>query len=512
MSAPLGRKLPHSIDAEMAFLGGQLLHPDKPLGNGLKPTDFAKNEHGWLFAAIREAQAAGIRFDLLYAEQWIANDERFAGIGGAAYLRRLAECAAAPINCQEYARLISDLAAKSELISIAESLDAAAHAADVAETADVLRARVRKLLDAHEQEYPPNGDRHLVDLSVPPLTPAAWAAASIPPPRYCLGALIGFDTRVMLFANTGAGKTMFAMALAVAAYLGRSFLGWKATGGRMRVLFVDGEMPRTLMRDRIGAAFAWFGEDPADHADGIFFLSRDDFPGMPPLDTAEGQRWLGNVIAQLAPDLAVLDNLMALTCQSLKEDAGWQVMKPWLLGLRCGWLLIHHTGHDATRGYGDKAKEWHVDTVALLQAVAETEADVAFDLSFTKARRRTPANRADFEKRRIELRQGEWFTGAVETRRKAKLTAGQEIVYRALIMAIDREGETVPAGADVPTAGARGVPEMTWRRYYYAKRPIEQSDKSAGDARSKAFREAKDVIETAGLAASSVAGWWWLAP
>lgn len=75
----------------------------------------------------------------------------------------------------------------------------------------------------------------------------------------------------MLFANTGAGKTMFAMALSVAAYLGRSFLGWEATGERMRVLFIDGEMPRTLMQDRIKAAFAWFGENLADHRDGIFF-------------------------------------------------------------------------------------------------------------------------------------------------------------------------------------------------------------------------------------------------
>ena len=126
------------------------------------------------------------------------------------------------------------------------------------------------------------------------------------PARYCLGALIGFDTRVMLFANTGAGKTMFAMALSVAAYLGRSFLGWEATGERMRVLFIDGEMPRTLMQDRIKAAFAWFGENLADHRDGIFFLSREDFPGMPPLDTAEGQQWFGDVITQLTPDLGDL--------------------------------------------------------------------------------------------------------------------------------------------------------------------------------------------------------------
>ena len=260
-----------------------------------------------------------------------------------------------------------------------------------------------------------------------------------------LGELLGFDTRMMLVANTGCGKTMVALALAVAAYLGRDFLGWKATGERLRVLFVDGEMPKTLMQQRIKAAFAWFGEDPADHTDGIWFLSREDFPDTP-LDTPEGQAWFSDAIAQLRPDSLFLDNLMALTCQSLKEDAGWQAMKPWLLGLRCGWVLVHHTGVDATRAYGDKAREWHLDTVALMQAVEGTDADVAFDLTFTKARRRTPANRSDYEKRRIELREGQWSSGEVKPRAKHRLTAGQEIILDTLGLAISREREAGPVG------------------------------------------------------------------
>jgi hypothetical protein len=51
----LFRKLPCSIDAEMLFLGTQLAHPERKLGNGLRHEHFSLLEHGALFAAIREA-------------------------------------------------------------------------------------------------------------------------------------------------------------------------------------------------------------------------------------------------------------------------------------------------------------------------------------------------------------------------------------------------------------------------------------------------------------------------
>jgi replicative DNA helicase len=156
MSAPLGRKLPHSIDAEMAFLGCQLLHPDKKLGNGLKHQHFVLDQHGYLFAAIREAQAAGTFFDFEHAKVWMANDDRFTIVGGVGY--RLAGCATAVINAEEYAHLIFDLAGKRDLIAIAETLETSAHNAAVCETADVLRARIRKALNANECEFANNAN------------------------------------------------------------------------------------------------------------------------------------------------------------------------------------------------------------------------------------------------------------------------------------------------------------------------------------------------------------------
>jgi replicative DNA helicase len=143
MSAPLGRKLPYSINAEMLFLGTQLMLPECKLGNGLKHQHFFIKQHGYLFAAIREAQAAGINFDAIAAEQWVANDDRFLDVGGKDYIAKLLEFAEAPINAEERAHLIMDYAAKRELVFIAENLDTSAHNADVCESADVLKSRHR---------------------------------------------------------------------------------------------------------------------------------------------------------------------------------------------------------------------------------------------------------------------------------------------------------------------------------------------------------------------------------
>jgi hypothetical protein len=148
-----------------------LLYPEQKLGNGLMHQHFVMREHGWLFAAIREAQAAGLSFGLLEAEQWMA-----------------------------------------ELISIAETLDAAAHAPDVAESADVLRDRVRKMLDEHEREYACRSAIEFSDI-------AEWASAAaraktnIPMPEPYLWPLIFAGSRTYISGGTGIGKTMLGISI-----------------------------------------------------------------------------------------------------------------------------------------------------------------------------------------------------------------------------------------------------------------------------------------------------------
>jgi hypothetical protein len=81
-------------------------------------------------------------------------------------------------------------------------------------------------------------------------------------------------------------------------------------------------------------------------------------------------------------------------------------------------MWVHHTGHDESWSYGTKTREWQLDTVAVLErGKASTAPDIAFELKFTKARQRTPENRADFDAVKITLDGDRW---SVEPMEKAK--------------------------------------------------------------------------------------------
>ena len=62
------------------------------------------------------------------------------------------------------------------------------------------------------------------DFSKVCLTPAAWAARELPPVDPLLGELLSTTCRMLLAADTGVGKTMWAMAIAIALHLGTGFL------------------------------------------------------------------------------------------------------------------------------------------------------------------------------------------------------------------------------------------------------------------------------------------------
>src|SRR5689334_12597156 len=219
---------------------------------------------------------------------------------------------------------------------------------------------IRRELDGSDNvyEFKPSSER-------PPLTPAQWAGRRIEPEDFLLGAPFSTTSRGMISAETGKGKTMLCIGIAYAIHLGCGFLHWKARRPA-RVLYIDGEMPIDLMLERIRLGAEWFGvEMPTD---GVFFMSREDFPDMPPLDSDEWEAWIGPHLDAFRPDFLILDNLMSLTVGNLKETDSWQKVKPWIGSLaqrRVGILLVHHLGHDKSKSYGDSTKEWALDYVIL---------------------------------------------------------------------------------------------------------------------------------------------------
>jgi hypothetical protein len=238
------------------------------------------------------------------------------------------------------------------------------------------------------------------------LSPKQWRSLEIEEQDPLLGHLFTTTSRGLLIGDTGTGKTMLGMAWAFAMALGRSFLHWEATRPA-NVLYIDGELPSESMQERVDLACKWF---KVTNARRLSVLNLEQFDDTEPLDTEEGQRWLDNIIKRRGPfDFIFFDNLMALCEGIMKEEESWRALLPYVLDLgkrRIGQLWMHHTGHDKSHGYGTKTREWHLDTVMMMDALTQDHPN--FELKFTKSRRSKPANYHDFKNMHLELIGGEW--------------------------------------------------------------------------------------------------------
>jgi hypothetical protein len=160
-------------------------------------------------------------------------------------------------------------------------------------------------------------------------------------------------------------------------------------------------------------------------------------------------------------DHAILDNRASLAAGDLAGDdastTALKLLQRQITKLNTGQTWLHHTGLDGTRGYGRKAREWELDTVAIGERLDDRpDADVAMRLTFKKARRRTPETRADYEPVEIELSGGKWTwkqTAADKTPR-SKLGTNQTTVLEAATKLLSASDMKAPPGHP---AGTRTV-------------------------------------------------------
>jgi hypothetical protein len=258
----------------------------------------------------------------------------------------------------------------------------------------------------------------------PPIKLSEWLARSdLKEPDKLLGSLLTTTCRAIIAGPTGLGKTLFGLAVAFAIIRNESFAHWCA-GQPGRVGYFDGEMPRTEIKRRL------LGNAKGGAPDNLYIISREDFEDMPPLNTVEGQVWADKIIATHGPfQLIIFDNIQSLLTGNMKDEELWAAVLPWVRSLtkrQIGQLWFHHTGHDETRSYGSKAKEWQMDTVAIMEGTKVEEADIAFTLKFTKTRMKTPDNKADFEDVTLMLKGSTWTHSIGRVTDPNRLTKNQE--------------------------------------------------------------------------------------
>jgi RecA-family ATPase len=274
--------------------------------------------------------------------------------------------------------------------------------------------------------------------AIPPdliLTLAEWLTRELPDPDCLLGSWLTTTSRVLINAPTGIGKTMWAIGLALAGGHGKGFLHWAGTRP-VKVLVIDGEMSRRLMKMRLQQEAHRAGVEPVN----VYILSREDLDDLQPLNTPRGQMQIDQVIAHIGGvDLVILDNIMSLTSGEMKEELSWAQTIPWVRALTkraIGQIWIHHTGHDETKGYGTKTREWEMDTVAMLERVERADTDVSFMMNFTKARERRPDNRDEFTAVNVALVDDQWTYSRTEQVHKGKASPMAQKFLEALEQAV----------------------------------------------------------------------------
>ena len=100
---------PHSIEAEIAVLGGVLLDNSvwEKIVERVSEEDFYRKDHRIIFHAIATLDSDGKPFDVVTVAEWLDSHKQLEDAGGLPYLAALAENTAGSGNITAYADIAS---------------------------------------------------------------------------------------------------------------------------------------------------------------------------------------------------------------------------------------------------------------------------------------------------------------------------------------------------------------------------------------------------------------------
>ena len=203
---------------------------------------------------------------------------------------------------------------------------------------------------------------------------------------------------IMLVAKRGVGKTHVALGIAYAIAVGGTFLSWTAPTPK-RVLYIDGEMPAVLMKERLSMLATMFSTQPSKDFLQLLTPDLQDRP-MPDLSRPEGRQLLETYINDF--DLIILDNISCLFRTGYENESdSWQEAQEWALDLRRrgkSVLFVHHAGKSGVQR-GTSKREDILDAVIILKHSDDYKAEdgARFEVHFDKARHFTGNDARSFQ-------------------------------------------------------------------------------------------------------------------
>ncbi len=109
---------PHSIEAEMAILGGLFLDHQAwtKVAELISAEDFYRRDHQIIFTAISKLDSNGQPFDLVTVAEWLENNQQLDDAGGLSYLTALADSTPGASNIAAYADIVRKRSILRQLI------------------------------------------------------------------------------------------------------------------------------------------------------------------------------------------------------------------------------------------------------------------------------------------------------------------------------------------------------------------------------------------------------------
>ncbi|MDD2233328.1 MAG: replicative DNA helicase [Desulfitobacteriaceae bacterium] len=137
---------PQNIEAEQAVLGAIMLESDmgSPVFAILQPEDFYRDNHRYLFAAIRDLFEKGEPIDLVSVAESLRQQGRLDLIGGITTISEIARSVPSAANVEYYAKIVAEKSLLRQLIRTANSL--AERGYDPGEEAVTLLAEAEKMI------------------------------------------------------------------------------------------------------------------------------------------------------------------------------------------------------------------------------------------------------------------------------------------------------------------------------------------------------------------------------
>jgi hypothetical protein len=389
--------VPHSVEAEQGVLGSMLLAPRQVIPeciDKINSAHFHVPAHRTIYLVLVELWNACQAIDLITVTQTLRDRHVLESVGGAGFITTLVTFVPTAANVQYYMDIVREKRALREvqaaareclkrinqpMLDVAGTLSFAATRFAAIEHhgkngsldsvvkknwGDALNESVVTALELHDLELAPR-DKLLGD----------W---------FCEGDC-GF-----IFAFRGTGKTWLALAMAQALSSGGKLGDWKAPAP-VKVLYVDGEMPPDLMRDRCEGLEA--SNDNLQILNHEILFERTG--KVLNIADAEVQRAITAHCMNTGVKVLILDNLSTLASGMKENEAdSWELVNLWLLDLRrrkIAVVIVHHAGRSGEMRGTSKREDSVFWIIALDDARknADDKRGARFVTRFTKPSRNT---------------------------------------------------------------------------------------------------------------------------